>query len=123
MLRSRRRRPSCLHRHSAELSQGTFCTFLREFSPQTATLNLARVLEMTDSLGSIEPGKLADLVLVDANPLEDIRNTQKIRAVVANGQLYRRADLNRLLATVEALNKQVENREEGIRGGITRCCT
>jgi cytosine/adenosine deaminase-related metal-dependent hydrolase len=78
---------------------------------------------MTDSLGSIEPGKLADLVLVDANPLEDIRNTQKIRAVVANGQLYRRADLNRLLATVEALNKQVENREEGIRGGITRCCT
>ena len=72
---------------------------------QTATLNPARVLKMADSLGTIEPRKLADLVLLDANPLEDIRNTQKIRAVVADGRLYRRADLDRLLATVEALNK------------------
>ena len=65
---------------------------------RTATLNPARVLEMADSLGAIEPGKLADLVLLDANPLDDIRNTQKIRAVVADGRLYRRADLDRLLA-------------------------
>ena len=72
---------------------------------RTATLNPARVLKMADSLGTIEPSKLADLVLLDANPLEDIRNTQKIRAVVADGRLYRRADLDRLLATVEALNK------------------
>jgi hypothetical protein len=59
-----------------------------------------------------EPGKLADLVLLDANPLEDIRNTQKIRAVVADGRLYRRADLDRLLAEVEALNHKVETREK-----------
>ena len=72
---------------------------------QTATLNPARALKMADDLGTIEPRKLADLVLLDANPLEDIRNTQKIRAVVADGRLYRRADLDRLLATVEALNK------------------
>jgi imidazolonepropionase-like amidohydrolase len=65
---------------------------------QTATLNPARVLKMTDSLGTIERGKLADLVLLDADPLEGIRNTQKIRAVVANGRLYRRADLDQLLA-------------------------
>ncbi len=65
---------------------------------QTATLNPPRVLGMADSLGTVEPGKLADLVLLDANPIEDIRNTQKIRAVVANGRLYRRADLDRLLA-------------------------
>jgi imidazolonepropionase-like amidohydrolase len=65
---------------------------------QTATLNPARVLEMADSLGTIERGKLADLVLLDANPVEDIRNTQKIRAVVADGRLYRRADLDQLLA-------------------------
>jgi imidazolonepropionase-like amidohydrolase len=65
---------------------------------QTATLNPARVLEMADSLGTIERGKLADLVLLDANPLEDIRNTQKVRAVVADGRLYRRADLDQLLA-------------------------
>jgi hypothetical protein len=65
---------------------------------RAATLNPARVLGMTDSLGSVEPGKLADLVLLDANPLDDIRNTQKIRAVIANGLLYRRADLDQLLA-------------------------
>ena len=68
---------------------------------RTATLNPARVLEMTDSLGSIEPGKLADLVLLEGNPLEDIRNTQKIHAVVADGRLYRRADLDTLLAGIK----------------------
>ena len=65
---------------------------------RTTTLNPARVLDMTDSLGTVEAGKLADLVLLDANPLADIRNTQKIRAVVANGRLYRRAELDQLLA-------------------------
>ena len=65
---------------------------------RTATFNPARVLGMADSVGTIEPGKLADLVLLDADPLEDIRNTQKIRAVVADGRLYRRADLDQLLA-------------------------
>jgi imidazolonepropionase-like amidohydrolase len=65
---------------------------------RAATLNPARVLDMTDSLGTVEAGKLADLVLLDADPLADIRNTQKIRAVVANGRLYRRAELDQLLA-------------------------
>jgi predicted amidohydrolase YtcJ len=65
---------------------------------QTATLNPARVLDLGDSLGPVEAGKLADLVLLDANPLEDISNTRRIRAVVADGRLYRRADLDRLLA-------------------------
>jgi imidazolonepropionase-like amidohydrolase len=82
---------------------------------QAATRNPARVLGLTDALGRIEPGKLADLVLLDANPLEDIRNTQKIRAVVADGQLYRRADLDRLLAKVEVLT----GRKESARSGIT----
>ena len=72
---------------------------------QTATLNPARVLALTESSGSIGPGKFADLVLLDANPLEDIRNTQKIHAVVANGRLFRRADLDQILVEVMRLNQ------------------
>lgn len=78
---------------------------------QTATLNPARVLGLADSLGTIEAGKLADLVLLDANPLADISNTQRLRAVVADGRLYRRSDLDRLLDKVEALNPQAEKRD------------
>jgi imidazolonepropionase-like amidohydrolase len=78
---------------------------------RTATLNPARVLGMADALGTVEAGKLADLVLLDANPLEEISNTQRIRAVVADGRVYRRADLDQLLAEVEMLNQQLENQK------------
>lgn len=64
---------------------------------RTATVNPARTFGMADSLGTIEPGKLADLVLLDADPLADIAHTRRIRAVVADGRLYRRSDLDRLL--------------------------
>lgn len=69
---------------------------------QAATLTPARVLGLADSLGSVEAGKIADLVLLDANPLEDIRNTRRIHAVVANGRLLDRTTLDRLLAEAEA---------------------
>jgi amidohydrolase family protein len=72
---------------------------------RTSTIDPARVLGLAGSLGSIETGKLADLVLLDANPLADVANTQRIRAVVANGRLYRREDLDRLLARVEAFSE------------------
>src|SRR5579859_468081 len=68
---------------------------------QTATLNPAKFLGMEDRLGTIEKGKLADLVLLDANPLDEIRNTQKIAGVVANGRYFSRADLDKLLAGIE----------------------
>jgi len=68
---------------------------------QTATLNPAKFLGMEDRLGTIEKGKLADLVLLNANPLDDIGNTQKIAAVVANGRYFSRAELDKLLAAVE----------------------
>lgn len=72
---------------------------------QTATLNPAKFLGMDDRLGSIEQGKLADLVLLDANPLEDIRNTQKIAAVIVNGRYLPRAELDKMLAGVEEAAK------------------
>jgi hypothetical protein len=71
---------------------------------QTATRNAAAYLGMQDS-GTVEKGKLADLVLLDANPLERIENTQKISAVVVNGRLLDRKELDRLLAAVESPNK------------------
>jgi imidazolonepropionase-like amidohydrolase len=74
------------------------------FSPlealQTATLNPAKFLGRENELGTIEKGKLADMVLLDANPLDDIRNTQKIAGVVANGRYFSRADLDNMLAEV-----------------------
>ena len=68
---------------------------------QTATLNPAKFFGMEDRLGTIEKGKLADLVLLNANPLEDIRNTQKIEAVIVNGRYLPRAELDKMLESVE----------------------
>jgi hypothetical protein len=73
---------------------------------QAATLNPAKFLHGTDSLGTVAPGKLADLVLLDSDPLADITNTTAIRAVVANGRYFDRAALDQLLADVQAKTKQ-----------------
>ena len=69
---------------------------------QAATLNPARFFGRERDMGTVEAGKLADLVLLDADPLADIRNTTKIRAVVADGKLLDRASLDAMLAAAEA---------------------
>jgi hypothetical protein len=64
---------------------------------QTATRNPAVFLHRLADTGTIEKGKRADLVLLDANPLEDIANTRRIRAVVLAGRYFSRPDLDRML--------------------------
>ncbi|HKP85004.1 MAG TPA: amidohydrolase family protein [Blastocatellia bacterium] len=73
---------------------------------QAATRDAAKYLGRLDSLGTVEKGKLADLVLLDANPLTDIGNTKKIRAVVLGGKLVDRAALDEMLAKIEKANKK-----------------
>ena len=61
---------------------------------ETGTMAPARHLGMDRDLGSIEAGKLADLVILDANPLEDIHNTDRVERVMLNGRLYDADTLN-----------------------------
>jgi Tol biopolymer transport system component/imidazolonepropionase-like amidohydrolase len=58
---------------------------------QTATVNSAEALNL--DAGSIEPGKLADIAIVEGNPLDDIANAHKVKLVIANGLIYREDDL------------------------------
>jgi hypothetical protein len=64
---------------------------------EAATLAPARFFEAEKDMGSIEKGKLADLVLLGANPLDDIRNVRKVEGVFSHGRYYARKDLDELL--------------------------
>jgi imidazolonepropionase-like amidohydrolase len=55
---------------------------------RAATMNGAEYLGMGEHLGSLEPGKLADLIVLDENPLDKIENTESIRMTVINGVVY-----------------------------------
>ena len=65
---------------------------------QTATINPARFLGRENLQGTIDVGKRADLVMLDANPLTDIRNTRRITAVVVRGQLLSKPNIDQMLA-------------------------
>lgn len=73
---------------------------------QAATRNPAIFLGMSASLGTVETGRLADLVLLDANPLENIENTKRIAAVVVNGRYVAKSELQAMLAQIEATTSQ-----------------
>ena len=71
-----------------------------------ATVNPARYLGREMTLGTIAAGKSADLVLLDANPLEDIANVRRIRAVITAGRFLDRSALDRLLTEAKAAAQQ-----------------
>jgi cytosine/adenosine deaminase-related metal-dependent hydrolase len=61
---------------------------------RTATILGAEAIGLDGDLGTIEPGKLADLVVLEENPLDNIRHTNTIRYVMKNGRLYYGDTLN-----------------------------
>ena len=69
---------------------------------QAATILPARVMGLADSLSSVTVGNVADLIVLDANPLAAIGNTRRIHAVITNGRLLTRGDLDHMLAAAEA---------------------
>ena len=69
---------------------------------QSATRNPARFLGREKEWGTVQVGKRADLLLLDADPLQDIHNTTRIRAVMADGRLLDRTALDKMLADTEA---------------------
>jgi imidazolonepropionase-like amidohydrolase len=74
---------------------------------QMTTLNAAEFLRREATMGTVEAGKNADLVLLDANPIDDVANLQKISAVIARGKYFSRTSLDTIKNDVaEALNNQ-----------------
>jgi imidazolonepropionase-like amidohydrolase len=70
---------------------------------QTATLNPAKFINRLDDFGTVQPGRIADLVLLEANPLDDIANTRKITAVVTDGRYLSQQDLTQLQSKLKQL--------------------
>ena len=83
-----------LHEELALLVRGGMSPFE---ALKSATYEPARYFDKLDVMGTVEAGRVADLVLLDANPLQDIRNTRRINAVVANGRLIDAAQRRTLL--------------------------
>jgi len=65
---------------------------------QAATINPAKYFNIQDSLGRIKSGFIADLLVLDRNPLEDISNTKSIFAIIKDGHYMNRAHLDSLLS-------------------------
>lgn len=63
---------------------------------KTATINPAKTFGMDHQLGSVEAGKLADLIVIDGDPLADIRQSDRVQYTMVNGRLFDAATMNEL---------------------------
>ncbi|CAE7476719.1 tolB [Symbiodinium microadriaticum] len=92
---------------------------------KVATIHGAKGIGLENDLGTLEPGKLADLVVLDANPLDDIRNTNKIYQVMKNGRLYDASTLDEVYPDSRKLDTSVWDIEkpEGLFGHLGVCQT
>jgi len=63
---------------------------------RASTIDGAKYLGMSDHIGSLEAGKLADLVVLDVDPLKDIYQTDKVNMVMINGRLYDSKTMNEI---------------------------
>jgi imidazolonepropionase-like amidohydrolase len=89
----------CVHDEVAAMVRGGMTPLA---ALQAATLNPARYFNLSQTTGSVAAGRTADLVLLDANPLTDIANLQRIHAVVIAGRFLDRKELDMLLAQAKA---------------------
>lgn len=75
---------------------------------RSATVRPAEFFSLADEMGTIDEGKKADLVLLNANPLENIAHTRQIAAVVSKGKLLTREDLSELIAAAHSAERGVQ---------------
>lgn len=85
------------------------CRFSPMAALRTATITPAKLFNMENRLGTIEKGKIADLVLLSANPLQNISNIQKIDGVMLNGKWMDRSALDKITSEVE---KRIANTQK-----------
>ena len=93
----------CVHDELARMVAGGLTPLA---ALQTATVNPVRYLGRESTLGTVAAGQQADVVLLDANPLEDIGNVRRIRAVITAGRFFDRTALDQLLARAKAAAQQ-----------------